>query len=128
VSKVPGPAPAQSSNAAQWLADREIAQACGGPGTFDTGGIIERDLTGDGRDDLILSHEAIRCASGGRSGFCGAQVCSVLIFVRDGDLMVEKTNMLGGGVSVSVDRSPVISGYGHGGGRWSIRWTGSAFR
>jgi len=59
-----------------------LPSACdGGRGSIDPAGVIERDLDGDGRDDLIIAHEAISCTSGGqfgRSMFCGMQVCSVM--------------------------------------------------
>jgi hypothetical protein len=58
---LPGAAAAQDSNAARYLAAQEIAAACDAGGTFGSGGLIERDLTGDGRDDLILDHGAISC-------------------------------------------------------------------
>jgi hypothetical protein len=34
--------------------------------------MIERDLTGDDKADLIISHEGITCPDGAPSGFCGA--------------------------------------------------------
>ena len=99
-----------------------------GGGRFTSGTVIERDLTGNGRNDLILSHEGITCADGTRSIYCGMQVCSVLLYVREGGLLVEKASILGGGVTVSNATPPVISGHGHGGGSWSLRWTGRRFR
>lgn len=126
------PAHAQSSRAAAYLMEREVAEACGGGrGTIDPAGFIERDLTGDGRADLIVSHEHIACGADGafgpRSGFCGAQVCSVHVYVREGALLERRAEVLGGGVTVGEGATPVISGHGHGGGAWSIRWTGRGF-
>jgi hypothetical protein len=31
--------------------------------------VIERDLIGDGKAGLVISHEGIACSNGGRSGF-----------------------------------------------------------
>ncbi len=61
------------SNAANYLIAEQIASACeGNVGEIDPGSVIERDLTGDGKADLILSHEGINCSAGAstsRSGF-----------------------------------------------------------
>ncbi len=121
------PAAHAQSNAAKWLMDQEIAAACGGVGRFD-GGVVETDLNGDGLTDLILSHEGIVCGSGGRSGFCGMQVCTVKIYLREGALLQEAEEMLGGGVSVDTATSPpTIRGYAHGGGAWAMRWANGRF-
>ena len=46
------------SKAADYLVREQIAEACeGGKGTIDAAAVIERDLTGDGQPDLIISHE-----------------------------------------------------------------------
>lgn len=51
------------SRAAAYLAKQEINDGCDGrQGRIDPAGLIERDLDGDGMPDLIISHEAIRCA------------------------------------------------------------------
>jgi hypothetical protein len=74
-----GPADALS-NPARYLINQQIAEACEGRGgSIDPAAVIERDLTGDGRADLIISHEGIQCADSGRSLYCGMQVCSVMI-------------------------------------------------
>ena len=116
------------SKAAQWLVKEQIAGACDGRrGTIDPSGVIERDLNGDGEDDLIISHEAISCG-GAMSSFCGMQVCSVYFYVRRGDLLVEVHEMLGGGVEVGSGRVPKISMYAHGGRRGSVSWNGRTFQ
>ncbi|MEC5323942.1 hypothetical protein [Aurantimonas sp. A3-2-R12] len=73
------------SKAAAYLVEEQIARACeDGRGSIDPAGVIERDLDGDGRDDLIIAHEAISCTSGGqfgRSMFCGMQVRSVMFYL-----------------------------------------------
>ncbi|MEF2547719.1 hypothetical protein VQ045_11165 [Aurantimonas sp. E1-2-R+4] len=98
-------APADArSKAAAFLVKEQIASACeGGRGSIDPADVIERDLDGDGRDDLIIAHDAVTCTSGGqfgRSAFCGMQVCSVNFYLRRGPLLQISHEMLGGGVTV----------------------------
>ena len=105
---------------------REVADACGGaPGKLARDGLIARDLDGDGREDLIVSHEWITCAEGGgmggRSLFCGMQVCSVNIYVARGSGLVPEREMLGGGVRVGPGARPEITMYAHGGSEGSFR-------
>ncbi len=118
------------TEAAAWVVKEQIAEACdGGRGTIDPVGVIERDLDGDGKSDLILSHDAIFCSDGrfGRSIFCGAQVCSVIFYVRRGGLLKKVGEVLGGGVTIGQGRRPPISMYGHGGQSVSVKWNGKAF-
>jgi hypothetical protein len=119
---------AQESNASIWLLNQELSEACGrAGGHISPDALIERDLTGDGRDDLIISHEGISCNSGGRSIYCGMQVCTVKIFVREGELLKLTMDFLAGGVHVGHGNLPKISGYAHGGSGWSRRWDGLQF-
>ena len=79
-----GPAAAQTSNAAAYLLDEQLTAACGTDASafMDPAGLIERDFDGDGRLDLLISHEGITCPNAEfntRSGYCGVQVCSVLL-------------------------------------------------
>ncbi|SLN46747.1 hypothetical protein ROJ8625_02262 [Roseivivax jejudonensis] len=126
----PPGASAQSSNAARYLLEQELSAACtgiDGRARLD-GGLVERDLDGDGRQDLLISHEGIVCGQTRRSGFCGAQVCSVKIWLRRGDLLELETEFLGGGITVGTGARPTISGFGQGGKGWTTRWDGTAFR
>jgi hypothetical protein len=124
-----GSAAFAESSAVSYLVKKEIAEACnGGEGSIDQAMIIERDLTGDGRDDLIISHEGISCANGMRSTFCGAQVCAFNVYLREGKLLKLEKEMLGISVRVSSDRVPVIRWYAHGGSEQKFRWNGSEFR
>jgi hypothetical protein len=117
------------SNAAKYLVREQIAQACDGKrGRIDPGAVIERDLTGDGMADLIISHEGITCAEDAPSGFCGVQVCAVKIYVRRGALLKLEYEMLAVGVSVDDGHVPAIEMYAHGGGRRTIRWNEREFR
>jgi hypothetical protein len=125
---IAGPAAAYS-NAAEYLIAQEVTAACdGGAGKIAPKAVIERDLTGDGRADLVLAHDGIACAGGGRSNACGAQVCSVLIYVRRGQLLKLEEQLLRTGVTVEGGAVPWIRFFGHSGGARSIRWDGQAFR
>jgi len=123
-------ASAQSySKAARYLIAQEVKAACPSGGAFKRSGAVERDLTGDGRKDLILTHGDLTCKGGSPlSRYCGMQVCTVKIFVREGQLLKLKSDFLGGGVTLGPTAVPVISGYAHGGGAWAIRWNGRGFR
>jgi hypothetical protein len=97
------------SKAAEYLLREQIARACGGKtGSIDPGSVIERDLTGDGRADLIIHHKGITCKRGGRSALCNAQGCSTNLYVRRGNLLhpvgeldaVEKIRIDDGGTSI----------------------------
>ena len=118
------PASARSA-AAEYLVRKQIAEACEGKqGKIDPAAVIERDLTGDGKADLVTSHQGIICADRTRGGFCGAQLCSVNIYVRRGALLELEHEMLG--VNVSV-KDGVIHLYAHGGKPGTVRWSGRAF-
>lgn len=128
----PGGVVAQSSNAARYLLKENIAEGCTeGTGHIDPRALIEADLDGDGRDDLIIAHEGIRCGTSDtrRSLLCGMQVCSVKIYMRRGDLLRLQEDFLGSGIAVNDNAMPpIVSGYAHGGGKWSLRWSGAGFR
>ncbi|QGN00183.1 hypothetical protein [Methylocystis parvus] len=116
------------SKAADYLVAEEIAGACDGKkGQIDPDAVMERDLTGDGKADLIISHDGIKCPGGARSGFCGMQVCTVNIYVRRGPLLKLSHERLGARVRVNTSPVPTITMYAHGGSQGSIRWNGSAF-
>jgi hypothetical protein len=118
------------SKAAAYLVREQIAEACDGKaGTIDPASVIERDLTGDGKRDLVISHDGITCADGGNSTACGMQVCSVMIYVRRGALLEPVVDdLLGADVTVGEGTVPVIRLRAHGGTRHSLRWNGRGFR
>ncbi len=91
--------------------------------------MIERDLTGDGKADLIISHDGISCSGGGRSSACGMQVCAVKIYVRDGTLLkLAVGDLLGTAVKVGDGAVPTIEWRIHGGAGRMTKWNGQAFR
>ncbi|ANV99335.1 hypothetical protein LMTR13_03235 [Bradyrhizobium icense] len=122
--------PAARSKAADYLIREQISDACERRGgRIDPAAVIERDLTGDGKADLIISHEGITCTGGGRSSACGMQVCSVMIYVREGPLLkLAVGDLLGMMVTVDAGRIPTVRWRGHGGSPRAMRWNGGAFR
>ncbi len=125
-----GAAQAQSDIAPQVSAILEghVAEGCtNGAGAFQ-GGVYERDLTGDGLVDLIVDHGGITCTQGfGRSGFCGAQVCSVVFYVNQNGTLTEVQEILAIVGGISDTPRPLIGLHGHGGGRNFWRWNGAEF-
>lgn len=105
------------SKAADYLIAEQIREGClDGRGTFDERGIYEIDLNGDGRDDLLLAHEALECEGAmSRSLFCGAQVCSILVYIRDGALLKQKDEALGLIVEHDPGPPPAFKIMNHGG-------------
>lgn len=121
-------AAASDSKAVEWLLDEEIAAGCnGGEGRFDSASVIERDLSGDGRADLIISHDGLRCGAGERSALCGIRSCLVLLYVREGRLLKKRKEVLSIGVSVGYGRRPPIELVSDRGGRYTLRWNGNGF-
>lgn len=123
-------APAARSKAAAYLIRQEIEAACDGkPGKIDPAAAIERDLTGDGKADLIISHEGITCQGRGRSLNCGMQVCSVNVYVRDGALLKPVVDdLLAMQVKVGDGAIPSIHMLAHGGRPHVMKWNGRTFR
>ncbi len=120
---------AASSKAASYLLNQQVSEACDGKkGTIDPGSLIERDLTGDGEIDLIIAHEGITCAGGGRSLFCGIQVCSFKVYVRKDHLLKLEKDMLGVNITVDDGRVPTVHWYAHGGAPKQLRWNGRSFQ
>jgi len=116
------------SKAASWLINEQIIEGCGKAG-FDA--VIKTDLTGDGQKDLIIDHGGLECvdaAIGSRSNYCGIRACSVLVYVRVGDLLKLKLEVLSIGVSISSDNPPRINLMGHNFEENSIVWTGTSFQ
>ena len=101
---------AAASKAAQYLVNQHVAAGCpDGGGTFAAGGVIERDLTRDGKPDLVIDHSRLQCNHGGQSSFCGMQACSVDIYVREGALLKPAGNFLSvGGVSLQSGNPPIL--------------------
>ena len=119
------------SGSAKAIIQAQIREACEpGSGTMKNGSAIIRDLTGDGKADLLIDHAYITCKGGAsrRSGFCGMQVCSVYIYVNRNGRLTKSLDTLGGGVTIGKGKRPSISMYAHGGKSRRIRWDGKRFR
>ncbi|SFJ38856.1 hypothetical protein [Jannaschia pohangensis] len=122
------PVAAQQSNAARYLVAEELAAACEDRGGQFESGIFETDFDGDGQLDLMLHHEGIVCNGvPGRSLFCGAQACTLKIWLRRGDLLKLADEALLASVTVDSATPPVVRGYQHGGQELAFRWTGTGF-
>ncbi len=107
----------------------QIAEGCGaeGAGQFARDAIVERDLTGDGAPDLLISHDGLACRSGGRSGFCGIRTCLVVLYVRQGGRLSLNTEVLSIGASIGVGDPPVIALTSDDGSPNPLRWNGTTF-
>ena len=124
------PASAQDSNAARWLVSERLSAVCEtGQGLFDVQGIIEEDLTGDGRADLILFDDYVTCAGRHfRPSTCDAGACEFTVYVREGRLLQPKLS------DRTVERLEVLRGeppvivYAQRDGVRSVRWNGRIFR
>jgi hypothetical protein len=125
---ISAPASARSP-AAEHVVREQIAEACDGKqGKIDPAAITEKDLTGDGNPDLIISHHGIACAGGGRSIFCGMQACAIKIYVRRGALLELAEDTMGvEGVRLGAGAVPSIHMFAHGGKPVARRWNGRAF-
>jgi hypothetical protein len=126
------PLRAEVSKAAAWLITEETEAACGAEGgTFAEGSVIERDLTGDGKSDMILSHGGVSCAGDQvQSDYCGAMMCSVMIYVRKDDLLVLVAEFLsaGGDFAFGEGSPPAIRLINHDGSEGEVYWNGTTFR
>ncbi|HVL22119.1 MAG TPA: hypothetical protein VM422_14260 [Amaricoccus sp.] len=118
------------SNAAAYLASQEIGTACGGAsGRYDPAYVVERDLDGDGRADLLIAHEGIECDGTGRSAECGMLACSIRIWLRRGELLeLAVDDLQGYDVAVGAGPTPEIRWVASDGAPVSIRWDRNDFR
>lgn len=119
---------AAASKAAQYLVKQHAADGCPAGGTFAAGGVIERDLTGDGKPDLVIDHSSLQCNDGGRSNACGMQACSVEIYVRVGALLKPAESFLSvGGVSLQGGNPPSLKMMSTNSKPYTVRWKGGQF-
>ena len=124
LSAWPAIASAQQSAAARWLAEQSAQEHCGGPGRFGPDGLVERDFTGDGRADLLLYTGGLTCD--GRQAPCGAIYCLGSLYVREGDLLVEKHAILTQCAEVVPGDPPGVTYCNRDGSRYTVRWDGWA--
>lgn len=109
------------------IISREITEGCEtSHGKIAPSGLTFKDLNNDGKEDLILSHHAISCTGGNlkRSLYCGAQVCTTKIFIRQQAELKFEIEFLGFVETISNDELPLLSLISHGGEKAKIRWNG----
>ena len=128
-SESPAPSEPALSKAALWLIDETVREGCDGRGgTFDPQGVIQRDLDGDGREDLILAQEWLVCNGPmSRSLYCGVQACTVKVYLRRGALLEQAVDILGMAVTVGSGQWPTITHVAHGGQMLAFGWDGARF-
>ena len=116
------------SKAAEWLIQQQQEKACdGAQASVMPTAIYEGDLTGDGRDDLIIHHAGIRCGDQRPSLFCGASNCSLLIYVRRGDLLVLEDELLALDFTVKGTSGPATTDVVSAAGTDTLTWDGAGF-
>lgn len=116
---------AQASNAARWVAAETLKTYCQGAGSFEPNGLIETDLTGDGRDDLLIYTGGLRCDGGLPA--CGAVYCDVNIYVREGDILVDTGGVLTQCAELVPGNPPGITLCHRSEGPYTVRWNGTEF-
>lgn len=116
------------SKAAQWLTKNAISEGCSTQsGRFESNGVMEQDLTGDGRADLILDFAGLRCSSG-LPMFCGAKMCSIRFYVRNGQgLLKPAGEVLSVGAQVVPGNPPGIQLIANDNSEHIWRWNGRKF-
>lgn len=123
------PSTAMSKGAA-YLVKERIAAVCPHGGTFAPKGITERDLTGDGRADLVLDLAGLTCrgAANGLNDESGAAHCPVAFYVRKGDVLVLVSEVASIGARVGPGNPPRITLVGFEYQEHSVRWNGRDFQ
>nr|WP_321483831.1 hypothetical protein [uncultured Cohaesibacter sp.] len=98
------------SKATHYLIDQQIKAGCvDGVGRFDHKGVFEVDLNGDGKLDLVLSHQGLHCADTmARSSKCDVQFCSILVYFRQGKLLKKQDEFVGYILSFRAVPEPVF--------------------
>ncbi|MEM8789739.1 MAG: hypothetical protein AAGE76_15900 [Pseudomonadota bacterium] len=98
------------SNAAQWLIEQENANACiGARGRLPPEGVVELDLTGDGRPDLLLDLGTMVCPDGSAAAGCAAAGCPLRVFVRSGDLLLPERDLIAESYQIGPQPIPVLT-------------------
>lgn len=62
------------------------------------------------------------------SGLCGAQLCSVFLYVREDALLKLAMERLSGGFEILGGKPPAIRLFAHGGDPYAVKWNGKEFR
>ncbi|MEN0040603.1 MAG: hypothetical protein AAF764_04620 [Pseudomonadota bacterium] len=80
----PTAAQAQPSKAGAYVAKEQMVEACGSRKGAKAAkdAFQEKDLTGDGRADLLVNHSKVRCTAKRKNERCGPKNCTIQIYVR----------------------------------------------
>jgi len=120
-----------------------IASGCAGKaGAFTARGVVETDLTGDGRADLMIDHSALLCgepvaaATGAaiepekspRSTLCDSRTCTVILYVRDDTGLSPAREEMSIGSAITHGAIPGIALTRHDYSQYTLRWDGTAFK
>ena len=125
----PTAAQAQPSKAGAYVAKEQMAEACGSRkrAKAASDAFQEKDLTGDGRPDLLVNHRKIRCAKKRKNVRCGPKNCTIQIYVRTKrGLLKPAFEVLAKEAKIGAGDKPAIiitSSLGTG----KVRWDGKAF-
>lgn len=117
-----------ASKAVSRIMEAQYPDVCdGASGKLNPAGIIERDLTGDGKADLILDIGTVDCGNG-MNMYCGSAGCSISVYVWQKGRLKEKLSLLGAGIEVMYGDPPGLRLTGADGGDRTYRWQGGEFR
>ena len=122
-SALPGHA---ASKSAKRLVQQTIEEACGGKGDIEPAGIVERDLTGDGKADLLINYGSITCHEG-INGFCGSGGCSIDVYVSRNGKLGQKQDMFGADMEIIDGKPALIKIYDRDGASHTYRWKDGRF-
>ena len=132
---MPVAAPAQTTEANLSLVSAELRAACPSGGGRITGGVTERDLTGDGALDLIVDHKGLTCGDGEPSALCDGPICTVKVWIDDGGSMLLTQELRARNIRISAETPPTITafvggsgGSDGGGAQLTFTWQMGVFR
>ncbi len=116
------------TKATNYLVSKQLSKAChNGQGRVLREAIIERDITGDGKLDLILDLSGFECDRG-KNEFCETQNCTIVIYIRKGRHLRKVGDYITENLSVSRGSRPIISMWDAERKPYSVRWTGERFK
>lgn len=112
---LPGPILAQTTAANIGIVANELGAACPAGDGRVTGGVVERDFTGDGVLDLLVDHGRLTCGTSGESARCSDGLCAVRLWINEGGRMVLAQELRARNIRVSSDTPPTVTAFVGGG-------------